>query len=58
MSDELQLGGNINLSGFKEIDSGSMVVLKKIVGNYESCNRFRKWYVWINHSQNFSKIKH
>ena len=34
MSDALVLGGNIELSGFKEIDSGSMVILKKIVGNY------------------------
>lgn len=30
----MQLGGNIALSGFKDIDSASMVVLKKIVGNY------------------------
>ena len=29
-----QLGGNIVLSGFREIDGGSMVILKKIVGNY------------------------
>ena len=30
----MQLGGNIDLSGFREIDSASMIVLKKIVGNY------------------------
>ena len=30
----LQLGGNIELAGFKELDRDSMVVLKKIVGNY------------------------
>ena len=30
----IDLGGNIKLVGFKEIDAGSMVVLKKIVGNY------------------------
>lgn len=30
----IQLGGNIELSGFKEIDGGSMVILKKMVGNY------------------------
>jgi len=34
MDDSLQLGGNIELSGFKDIDGASMVVLKKIVGNY------------------------
>jgi len=30
----LELGGNINLSGFKEVEPGQMVVIKKIVGNY------------------------
>ena len=30
----LQLGGNIELSGFSELDGGTMIVLKKIVGNY------------------------
>ena len=32
--DTLVLGGSIELSGFKEIDGGSMIILKKIVGNY------------------------
>ena len=27
------LGGNIELSGFKELDGASMIILKKIVGN-------------------------
>jgi len=30
----MQLGGNIELSGFGDIDGASMVVLKKIIGNY------------------------
>ena len=30
----LQLGGNIELSGFKECDYSVMLVLKKIIGNY------------------------
>ena len=35
MEDEvLQLGGNIELSGFSELDGGVMIVLKKIIGNY------------------------
>ena len=34
MDDSMQLGGNIELSGFKDIDGASMVVLKKIIGNY------------------------
>ena len=32
--DNVSLGGNIELSGFKDLDSGSMVIIKKIVGNY------------------------
>lgn len=35
MADEyLELGASIKLTGFKEVDAGSMVVLKKIIGNY------------------------
>lgn len=30
----LQLGGNIELSGFSELDGGTMIILKKIIGNY------------------------
>ncbi|MBU0979309.1 MAG: hypothetical protein KJ709_00750 [Nanoarchaeota archaeon] len=31
--DILQLGGNIELIGFRDIDNATMIVLKKIVGN-------------------------
>ncbi|MEK6949091.1 MAG: hypothetical protein AABX34_02640 [Nanoarchaeota archaeon] len=34
MDDTMQLGGNIELSGFSGIDGASMIVLKKIIGNY------------------------
>jgi len=34
MDDPVQLGGNITISGFRDIDGASMVVLKKIIGNY------------------------
>jgi len=34
MDDSMQLGGNIELSGFRGIDGASMVILKKIIGNY------------------------
>ncbi len=34
MDDDVRLGGNIQLTGFREIDSSSMIVIKKIVGNY------------------------
>jgi len=30
----LQLGGNIELSGFSNLEGGAMIVLKKIIGNY------------------------
>ena len=34
VDDSMQLGGNIELTGFRDIDGASMVVLKKIIGNY------------------------
>jgi len=34
MDDDLQLGGNIQLSGFRDLDGSSMVILKKMVGGY------------------------
>ncbi|MEA3430624.1 MAG: hypothetical protein U9R08_05105 [Nanoarchaeota archaeon] len=35
MDDEIMaLGGNIELSGFKGLDSGSFIILKKMIGNY------------------------
>lgn len=30
----MQLGGNISLAGFKELEPAKMVVIKKITGNY------------------------
>ena len=33
-AEAIKLGGNIELSGFRELDSGSMIILKKIIGNY------------------------
>ncbi len=34
MENNIQLGGNIELSGFSELSGGDMVIIKKIVGNY------------------------
>jgi hypothetical protein len=34
MDDVVHLGGNIQLEGFRHLDGGSMVILKKIVGTY------------------------
>ena len=33
-SDNIMLGGSIELIGFKELDGGSMVILKKMIGNH------------------------
>jgi len=33
-SDSAQLGGNITLVGFKELESGEIIVVKKVVGSY------------------------
>ena len=30
----MNLGESIELSGFKDLDSGSMIILKKMIGNY------------------------
>jgi len=34
MEDIQQLGGNIELAGFRDLDGGSIIILKKIIGNY------------------------
>ena len=33
-NEDIKLGGMIQLTGFRDIDSSSMAVLKKIIGNY------------------------
>ena len=43
----LQFGGNIELSGFSNLEPGVMTILKKIVGNYarrmsDKCKNFEK----------------
>jgi len=34
MDETLELGGNIELKGFGSMDKSSMVIVKKIIGNY------------------------
>lgn len=34
MTDTIELGGSIRLSGFGEIDGGSMIIVKKIIGSF------------------------
>jgi ribosome-associated translation inhibitor RaiA len=46
-SENIVLGGNIELIGFKELDGGSMVILKKMIGNHvrkmsETSEKFEK----------------
>ena len=46
-SNNIVLGGNIELVGFKELDGGSMVILKKMIGNHvrkmsETADNFEK----------------
>ncbi|MBN2454408.1 hypothetical protein JXB11_02580 [Candidatus Woesearchaeota archaeon] len=43
--DTVSLGGSIQLTGFRELDRSSSIILKKIVGNYarrfsEICQQF------------------
>jgi len=47
MNETLELGGNISLAGFKDVDKAQLIVVKKIVGQYakrfsEICERFEK----------------
>ncbi len=46
-SDNIVLGGNIELVGFKQLDSGTMIILKKMIGNHvrklsETAEQFEK----------------
>ena len=34
INESVSLGGNIELVGFRELDGGSMVILKKLIGNH------------------------
>jgi hypothetical protein len=44
----ISLGGNIELVGFRTLDGGSMVILKKLIGNH-----VRRMY---NSTQNVEKL--
>lgn len=52
----LQLGGNIELSGFNGFEPAVMIVLKKIIGNYarrisEKCQNFEKLSITIKRDE-------
>lgn len=47
MEDIVELGGNIQLNGFSQVDGATMIILKKVVGNYakklsERCSKFER----------------
>ena len=49
----VNLGGNIELNGFSKLDGGTMVILKKIIGNHtkhlhQVCKHFKKVSLTIN----------
>ncbi len=51
--DTQELGGNILLTGFSSCDGGTMIILKKIIGNYaktiaESSVDFEKLHITLN----------
>jgi ribosome-associated translation inhibitor RaiA len=48
----LELGGNIQLSGFSELVPGSMTIIKKLVGTYtkhymEECQDFQQLHLTL-----------
>ena len=52
MDDVMQLGGNISLAGFKELEPAKMIVIKKITGNYvkkmqEKNNKFENLHLHL-----------
>ncbi len=49
----MQLGGNITLAGFKELEMGELIVVKKIVGSYarkmaDASQNFENHKVFLN----------
>ena len=61
MVETIKLGGNIELTGFSELDGGSMIILKKIVGSYarkfsDSLKDFEKLALELNEQGNELEI--
>ena len=59
MEDTVELGGNIQLTGFSNVDGASMIILKKIVGNYakkfsEKSSGFRKLKIIMNSEEGYN----
>ena len=61
MAETIKLGGNIELTGFSELDGGSMIILKKIVGSYarkfsDTLKDFEKLALELNQQGNELEI--
>jgi len=61
MAETIKLGGNIELIGFSNLDGGSMIILKKIVGSYtrkfsDSLKDFEKLVLELNEKGNELEI--
>ncbi|MBU4493291.1 MAG: hypothetical protein KKA61_02880 [Nanoarchaeota archaeon] len=61
MSETITLGGNIELTGFSDLDRGSMIIIKKIVGSYtrkfsDSLKDFEKLVIELNEQGNEFEI--
>ena len=55
--DTVTLGSNIELTGFKEIDGATMIVMKKMVGTYvknisEKAKKFEKINITLESKEN------
>lgn len=61
MNETVELGGNITLTGFTNLDKAKLIVLKKMVGNYaktiEEKKKFEKLSLTMTKEENNPKIK-
>ena len=60
--DTMQLGGNIELSGFNDVEKAKLVVIKKMVGNYakemsEKNTNFKKLKVTMTQENDQVTVK-
>lgn len=63
MEETLSLGGNISLTGFRELSNPEMIIIKKIAGNYakkfgEICRGFGELHLTMKlvHERETSKL--
>jgi len=58
MEDTVELGGNIQLNGFSGLDGATMIILKKIIGNFAKSfsekAQFSKLSVSLDPGENYS----